>query len=98
MGKERRGQIQRFVLRVMREGAMVRVEIEDNGPGMDEATRKRVFEPFFTTKGPGVGTGLGLSVSYFIVAEEHGGTLAVESGPGAGTRFVVRLPIAGKVS
>jgi PAS domain S-box-containing protein len=82
----------RFTLRVMREGDMVRVEIEDNGPGVDEATRKRVFEPFFTTKAPGVGTGLGLSVSYFIIAEEHRGTLSVESNPGGGARFIIRLP------
>ncbi len=61
-----------FVLRVGRDQGMVRVEIEDNGPGMDEATRRRVFEPFFTTKPPGSGTGLGLSVSYFIVTENHG--------------------------
>ncbi|MCF8145121.1 MAG: PAS domain S-box protein [Deltaproteobacteria bacterium] len=85
----------RFTLRVMREGEMVRVEIEDNGPGMDEATRKRVFEPFFTTKAPGVGTGLGLSVSYFIIAEEHRGTLSIESNPGMGAMFVVRLPVEG---
>jgi len=85
-------------LRVLRDEAMVRVEIEDNGPGMDEATRKRVFEPFFTTKPPGSGTGLGLSVSYFIVTEEHGGSMAVESSPGAGTCFVIRLPVAGKRS
>jgi signal transduction histidine kinase len=71
---------------------MVRVEIEDNGPGMDEATRKRVFEPFFTSKPPGVGTGLGMSVSYFIITEDHGGTLSVESASGGGTRFVIRLP------
>ena len=88
----------RFVLRVLGDEAMVWVEIEDNGPGMDEATRKRVFEPFFTTKPPGSGTGLGLSVSYFIVTEEHGGTIAVESSPGVGTRFVIRLPVAGKRS
>ena len=71
---------------------MVCVEIEDNGPGMDEATRKRVFEPFFTTKAPGVGTGLGLSVSYFIVVENHKGEIEVESKPGFGTKFIIRLP------
>jgi signal transduction histidine kinase len=72
---------------------MAVMEIEDNGPGMDEATRKRVFEPFFTTKPAGVGTGLGLSVSYFIITENHRGEMAVESRPGAGTIFIIRLPI-----
>ena len=76
---------------------MVRVEIEDNGSGMDEATRKRVFEPFFTTKAPGIGTGLGLSVSYFIIVEEHQGTLSVESTPGRGSRFIIRLPVEGGI-
>ena len=66
--------------------------MEDNGPGMDEETRKRVFEPFFTTKDVGVGTGLGLSVSYFIVTSHHGGTMTVDSTPGQGTRFTLRLP------
>ncbi len=70
------------------------VEIEDNGPGMDEATRKRVFEPFFTTKPPGSGTGLGLSVSYFSITEDYGGMMAVESSSGVGTRFIIRLPAA----
>lgn len=73
----------------------VRVEIEDNGPGMDEKTCKRVFEPFFTTKPVGVGTGLGLSISYFIVTENHGGEMSVESWLGAGTKFVIDLPVAG---
>lgn len=85
----------KFTLRLMHEGDMVRVEIEDSGPGMDEATRKRVFEPFFTTKAPDIGTGLGLSVSYFIVVEEHHGTLRVESSPGKGARFIIQLPVAG---
>jgi len=53
----------------------VRIEIADNGPGMDEATRKRLFEPFFTTKPVNRGTGLGLSVSYFIITENTGGHL-----------------------
>ena len=75
------------------EEKMVRIEIEDNGPGLDEKTRKRIFEPFFTTKAVGEGTGLGLSVSYFIVTENHRGTMAVESTPGKGANFIVRLPI-----
>lgn len=73
---------------------MVRVEIADNGPGMTEEVRRRVFEPFFTTKPVGVGTGLGLSVSYFIISEHLGGTLAVTSQPGAGATFIIRLPMA----
>nr|WP_269746325.1 PAS domain S-box protein [Desulfogranum japonicum] len=72
---------------------MACVEITDNGPGMDEITRKRVFEPFFTTKQVGTGTGLGLSVSYFIIVENHGGTLSVDSSPGKGSTFVIRLPL-----
>jgi signal transduction histidine kinase len=71
---------------------MVCVEVEDNGPGMDEVTRKKVFDPFFTTKPMGEGTGLGLSVSYFIITENHKGEMAVESRPGAGTKFIIRLP------
>ena len=82
----------RFTLRLFPDGQWVQVEIEDNGPGMDEATRKRVFEPFFTTKSPGIGTGLGLSVSYFIITENHGGAISVKSTPGTGARFIIRLP------
>ncbi len=68
-------------------------EIEDNGPGMDQATLKRVFEPFFTTKQVGVGTGLGLSVSYFIITRNHDGVFDAESAPGRGTKFTIRLPM-----
>jgi PAS domain S-box-containing protein len=85
----------RFTLRVSKgkEEEMVVVEIEDNGPGIDETTRRRVFEPFFTTKDVGSGTGLGLSVSYFIVTENHGGALTVESDGSTGTKFVISLPV-----
>ena len=82
-----------FVLKTMREKNGVRIEIKDNGPGMTPAVRKRVFEPFFTTKGVGVGTGLGLSVSYFIITENHGGTMRVESTPGKGAVFIIHLPV-----
>lgn len=85
-----------FTLRVKDDGSWVRVEIEDNGPGMDEKTRRRIFEPFFTTKPVGVGTGLGLSVSYFIITENHGGKMDVFSANGEGTRFVIRLPKHGR--
>ncbi|MFP5221489.1 MAG: PAS domain S-box protein [Acidobacteriota bacterium] len=80
-------------LKTALEDDMVRIEVIDNGPGMDEQTRKRVFEPFFTTKPVGVGTGLGLSVSYFIVTSNHQGIIEVESSPGKGSRFIVRLPL-----
>lgn len=83
----------RFVLRIAGEGDMVRVEVEDNGQGMDEGVRKRVFEPLFTTKPLGAGTGLGLSVSYFIVTEQHGGSMRVESVPGKMARFIMHFPV-----
>lgn len=68
------------------------LEIEDNGPGMGKKTQKRVFEPFYTTKPIGQGTGLGLSVSYFIIKEIHNGAIEVESKLDKGTRFIIRLP------
>lgn len=87
-----------FILRLIREteNDMLRLEIENNGPSIDETIRRRVFEPFFTTKPAGIGTGLGLSVSYFIITENHGGTMRVESEPGKGTNFIIRLPLSGK--
>ncbi|MBN2530098.1 MAG: PAS domain-containing protein, partial [Deltaproteobacteria bacterium] len=69
------------------------IEIEDNGPGMDAQSRTRIFEPFYTTRSPGVGTGLGLSVSYFIITDNHHGSLTVESNRGAGAKFVIQLPL-----
>ncbi len=81
-----------ITLRSRRTEKGVRIEVEDNGPGMSEDVRRKVFEPFFTTKAPGKGTGLGLSVSYFIVTRFHKGLLRVESAPGEGTRFIIELP------
>jgi PAS domain S-box-containing protein len=88
----------RIILRTRREEEFGRIEVQDNGPGMDEQTQRRVFEPFFTTKTVGVGTGLGLSVSYFIVTEQHKGTIDVSSSPGEGTCFIIRLPLNGSPS
>ncbi len=69
------------------------VEIKDNGPGMEREVLKRIFEPFYTTKKVGTGTGLGLSVSYFIITNNHGGIFTVESEPGAGATFIIKLPV-----
>jgi signal transduction histidine kinase len=67
------------------------VEVADDGTGMDEATLELIFDPFFTTKPPGEGTGLGLSMVYGI-AKQHGGSVSVESSPGAGSTFRLYLP------
>ncbi|TQV73676.1 PAS domain S-box protein [Aliikangiella marina] len=90
---EREGFFPLIELIVRREGQRACIEVIDNGPGMDEQTRKRVFEPFFTTKDEKTGTGLGLSVSYFIICEQLGGQMTVESQLGKGCRFTILLPL-----
>ncbi|WP_339061979.1 ATP-binding protein [Tepidibacillus marianensis] len=72
-------------------------EIEDNGIGIKEELINRIYEPFFTTKPVGTGTGLGLSISYDIVVNKHQGEISVESKEGIGSKFVVKLPIKGRV-
>jgi len=74
----------------------LRIVIEDNGPGIPEKHRSRIFEPFFTTKKSGAGTGLGLSVSYFIVTKGHGGQMSVSCPPEGGTIFTIDLPGMGQ--
>ncbi|MFP5221049.1 MAG: ATP-binding protein [Acidobacteriota bacterium] len=83
-----------ITLRTAIDGDCLRIEVEDNGPGMSESVRKRIFEPFFTTKPVGEGTGLGLSVSYYIIVTNHGGRFDVQSEPGKGARFILCLPLS----
>lgn len=92
------GREPRITLRTKLENDCAVIEIEDNGPGMNEATRQRVFEPFFSTKDVGVGTGLGLSVAYAIVTNGHHGTIDVLSQPGEGCCFIIKLPIRRRLS
>jgi len=80
---ETEGYIPLFHIRLSKEVEFVRIEVEDNGPGIPPEIKKRIFEPFFTTKPVGSGTGLGLSVSYMIITQNHGGVFEVESEPGA---------------
>ncbi|WP_143077851.1 PAS domain-containing sensor histidine kinase [Desulfomicrobium norvegicum] len=69
------------------------IEVEDNGPGIPKDELARIFEPFYTTKKIGEGTGLGLSVSYFIITNNHHGHLSASSREGRGAKFVISLPL-----
>lgn len=82
-----------ITIRLRQNERRLRLEIHDNGPGMSESVQRHIFEPFFTTKPVGSGTGLGLSVSYFIIKEHHRGSIEVDSSPGQGCRFIIELPI-----
>ncbi len=75
------------------DGDMIEIIIQDSGCGMDEETAAHIFEPFFTTKPVGEGTGLGLSIVFRII-EDHRGTVRVQSAPGEGAAFIIRLPVS----
>ncbi|MEL6814066.1 MAG: PAS domain-containing protein [Cyanobacteria bacterium J06598_3] len=74
------------------ENQQVLIAIQDNGGGMPEAVRSQIFNPFFTTKPIGQGTGMGLSISYQIVTERHGGSLLCHSSETEGTTFAIQIP------
>ncbi|MDQ2097665.1 MAG: PAS domain S-box protein [Tychonema bourrellyi B0820] len=69
------------------------IRIADNGQGMSETVRNRLFDPFFTTKPVGKGTGMGLSISYQIITDRHGGSLECTSSPGNGAEFAIEIPL-----
>lgn len=71
----------------------VQIAISDNGIGIPAAVKHRIFDPFFTTKPIGKGTGIGMSISYQIVTDQHGGKLECCSLPGQGTEFRIKIPI-----
>ncbi|HYL76853.1 MAG TPA: ATP-binding protein [Bryobacteraceae bacterium] len=84
-----------LAVRTWSEEGFARIQVIDSGQGIPPEHLPRIYDPFFTTKASRKGTGLGLSVTYGII-REHGGTIEVESRPGAGARFHVELPLARK--
>jgi two-component system, NtrC family, sensor kinase len=76
-------------------GDKVEIRIRDNGSGIPTEVKDKIFNPFFTTKPAGEGTGLGLSISHDIIVKQHGGTIDVDTAPGAFTEFKIVLPRAG---
>jgi two-component system NtrC family sensor kinase len=83
---------QRLTVRTRRTAELIRLEVEDTGPGIPPNLLERIFNPFFTTKPTGSGTGLGLSISLGIV-REHEGRIWAENAPQGGARFVIELPV-----
>jgi signal transduction histidine kinase len=75
-----------------RPGRFVEFTVRDSGCGMATEVVERIFDPFYTTKPPGEGTGLGLSLSYETVVQQHGGRLVVSSEEGEFIEFIVTLP------
>ena len=80
-------------VRTRPEARTVRIEVADDGPGIPRDALARIFTPFFTTKEVGKGMGLGLTITRQVI-KQHGGTLEVDSTPGQGTTFTIRLPLA----
>ncbi len=78
------------------ENNLVKITITDNGKGMNEEVKQKIFDQLFTTKDVGKGTGLGLAIARQIVVEKHGGSIHVQSILGAGTKFIITLPLQGR--
>jgi len=86
-----------LTVRIWPDNGRVCLEVKDTGPGIPGEAMPRIFDPFFTTKSPGEGSGLGLSVSYGIVAE-LGGRLWAENSPEGGASFLLELPVGDETS
>lgn len=87
------GQAAQIHIDVVREGAWVHIAVRDNGPGIPPALHEKIFEPFYTSRAQG--TGLGLAVVRAVI-EAHEGSVALESSPGQGSTFILKLPLTNR--
>ncbi len=83
-----------ITLSTRKDGDCAEIRISDTGCGMTPEVAARIFDPFFTTKAVGKGTGQGLAITHNVIVDKHGGTIKVDSTPGVGTTFIIRLPLA----
>jgi signal transduction histidine kinase len=86
---------QQLTIQTSRTATHAQIQIRDNGQGMSAAVQARIFDHLFTTKAVGKGTGLGLAIAHQIIVEKHGGHITVNSTIGAGTEFIIDLPVHG---
>ena len=94
-GQQRQGK-GKITIKTFADDHYVYCSISDDGPGIPRHLQSKIFEPFFTTKEVGKGTGLGLSICYDVIVHKHGGEITVESEPGKGATFTIKLPIDAK--
>ena len=87
------GEKGRIIIATRRKGTWAEIEISDTGVGIAPEIRERIFEPFFTTKEVGKGTGQGLAMAYHVICDKYGGAIEVDSEPGRGAVFTLRLPL-----
>jgi PAS domain S-box-containing protein len=88
------GGMGRIHIATRRDGPAVEIRVSDTGCGIPKANQSKVFDPFFTTKPMGKGTGQGLAIAYGVIVQRHEGVIQLESEPGSGTTFIIRLPLA----
>lgn len=96
MLKKNGGEKGRITVSTRRDGESVEIRVKDTGTGIPKEIHSKVFTPFFTTKEVGKGTGQGLALAHSVVVHKHGGTISFETEEGAGTTFIVRIPIKGR--
>jgi two-component system, NtrC family, sensor kinase len=87
------GRMGRIHITTLRDGDVVEIRVSDTGCGIARENQSKVFDPFFTTKPVGKGTGQGLAIAYGVVVQKHGGAIRLESEPGSGATFIIRLPL-----
>jgi len=84
---------QKIIIATAKDGEWFLLQVKDNGVGISKSAQGRVFDPFYTTKPVGLGTGLGMSISYGII-QAHQGTIDLQSRPGEGSEFRIRIPLS----